>query len=353
MNPNDPKFADSAKNGVPFFENEALNNATRKLFEILNEERPKEGPVKAPLARLLREIQTRQMFAGERDENGRQVFKTFEHFVKYVRRLYVGLPGGHKGDRYKHVTEALTYNRLEDAKCTILPVQRSVLQKLCTVEPEIQIDAWDKTVKDTGGKGITPADVAKAAIALGDVKVSLPAPTASSKMPLVRQRWDRFKFDVVAKFGDSIREFFPPLDEVIVSKGEKSANQVSAVPEAKPAPEKPAPEAKPEEPAQSAPIGADADELTARQPVESGLGTVKIWSEGDAHVLRFNSPKHKEEVTSKVSIWHMGYRRSDGSYNWRRKPQPPQTLADIRSELIKAFNDAGIAYLELQSLEQE
>jgi len=223
MNPNneDQEFAESAKNEI-YYDNAPLNTATHAMFKILDEAPPKADPVKRGLAQLLREVQTQQLFAGERDENGKQLLKSFEHWVKSARRFYVHRAGGSKGDKYKHVTEALTYNRLEDAKLSPLPDKRSVLHKVSSVELELQVIAWEQTLKDTGGKNITPMHVAKAAIAVGSKCVTIPPLTASSKMPEIRQEWAATKSDLVKDFGQGAERHFTRLDALLLKK-ERSA----------------------------------------------------------------------------------------------------------------------------------
>lgn len=228
MNPENStqEFADSAKtpqNDQAYFGNEALNSATREMIAVLTKEVVKEGPVKPELVTLLRMIQSKQLYAGERDENGRQVFKSFDHYIKTFRKIYVAESGGNKGDRYKHVKDALLYNRLKDAGVPSLPQKNSVLRKLTTVEPELQIDVWLRTLKETNVAEITPAKVVEAAHALGDNEVKFPPPTASSEKPKLREAWTKFKDDVTIKFGPSIQRHFPLIDVFLEKKSKTAA----------------------------------------------------------------------------------------------------------------------------------
>lgn len=241
MNPENPspEFADSAK--IPqedqaYFENEALNSATREMILVLNKEVQKEGPVKAELVMLLRSIQTKQLYAGERNEDGRQVFKTFEHYLREFRRIFVRQKGRHAGERYKQVTDALLHNRLVDAGVAVLPLKKSVYRKLSTVEPELQVDTWTRVVTGTDVNAVNPAKVVESAHALGDTKSKFPPPTASSEKPKLREAWIAFKADVVAEFGSSIQRHFHRLDAFIEKKGKdttpKPAGSYAVLPRA-------------------------------------------------------------------------------------------------------------------------
>lgn len=213
MNIEDKKFADSEKNEPEeYFTHPDLNEKTNQIFHILSVEEARRGPVNPQLAELLHEIQTRQLYIGEKDENGRTLFTSFEKYIKTLRRLWVRKAGGSKGNRYKQVTEAILENRLKAAGVERLPESRGVLQKLSTLRPELQVTAWQEVVKRAAGGKITPTLVAITAHALGDHDVTIPTPTASSQRPKLQVAWAAFKDHVTKAFGVGIIPYFQPID---------------------------------------------------------------------------------------------------------------------------------------------
>lgn len=223
-NNEEEKFSESEKTNEwleEYFTHPKLNEMTNQILRILAEEQARLGPVNPQLAELLREIQTRQLYVAEKDENGRTLFTSFEKYIKSLRRLWVRKAGGSKGNRYKQVAEAILENRLKAANVVTLPESRGVLLKLSTVRPELQVDAWKETVNRAAGRTITPTLVAMTAHALGDTKVTIPSPTASSQRPKLQVAWAEFKVRVSKAFGVGIIPYFEPIDLLLPPRREK------------------------------------------------------------------------------------------------------------------------------------
>ncbi len=222
--PQDQDFAASAKKTAEgqqtlYYDNAQLDAETQKIVAAVTGAPEDKGPpVKQQLADSLWIIKTQQLYLAERDVDGTPLIPSFERFVKKLRPVFVKATDGHIGDAYKLVAEAVLYNKLRECQARVMPTSRSQLQKLGTVDGEGQFKVWEHTVEVTGSKDITPRDIAMAARALGYEEVTLPPPTASSRMSQIREEWSVFKNATTHTFGPTIVPYFKNLDNMLAPK---------------------------------------------------------------------------------------------------------------------------------------
>lgn len=326
MSDESKKFADSAKNDQPkeisFFEHDELDQATAKIINLaLKESTPKPNDsVNRDLVAELRRVKKEQVYLGERNEQGKSIILSFDKYLKKMRKILKTVNGKLSGDAYKRIKEAVVHEKLEDCGSTTLPIRRSQLHKLGTVDEEGQFEVWTKALLRAPVPKITPKIIALTAHECGYKDVKLPGLTASEKKTCIEEDWKSFKKETLAKFGDDIRPFFSRMDRHLAAEDKNDKREPDSVPlkgdGTIPAPQggdKPEttpqpinPRRHPEKPTDrlddhAASTGSDKNRHTFRLPDQSSpVGMISparpfvtSWS---GHVcIAFDSPEHRDK----------------------------------------------------------
>lgn len=356
----DQNFADSAKNtqaatATSYFDDPELDKATAKIIAIARQEGAPKAIAAANLELVaeLRRVKKQQIYSGERNDVGKSVVHSFEHYIKKLRRFLINESGGHAGDAYKRVKEAVVFEKLEDCGVPTLPVRRSQLHKLGTVDEEGQLAVWSASLGVAPAADITPKIIATAAIELGYTDVKLPGPTAAESKKSMREDWAIFKQETNARFGEEIRPFFARMDRhlAIVDK--------SKAPETGVEPPTDAPS-----PAHSPTAGGTPKATTQPNstpiPVTPGtsLGpssqdshpkltnvpelAVTVGQDGKSILLKFENEAQKNAVRGKLNFFALGYRWDDPSRSWRRRIDDDASRQKQLEQITVDFRKAGV-----------